>query len=200
MFDNLVDVTEPICQSIDPNLASMTIFDTSGIEAFVTENNPKFSNRIISQLKAYAKSQGFDKNYDPYKAAYKNMPSHAASNPAIKQLYINGHSCYVYKFGMITNGLGIVRDITFYNRNFLDSHPEIVVEKKSDSPDDDKSLADSKALIPVLIDFFKKHPLINPMTFLGDSAFDTIEIYKALFTEESLGFNKAYIPHNKALL
>lgn len=69
MFDNLVDVTEPICQSIDSNLASMTIFDTSGIEAFVTENNPKFSNRIIPQLKAYAKSQGFDQNYDPYKAA-----------------------------------------------------------------------------------------------------------------------------------
>lgn len=197
MFDNLVDVTEPICQSIDTNLASMTIFDTSGIEAFVTENNPKFSNRIISQLKSYTKSQGFDKNYDSYKAAYKNMPSHAAANPAIKQLYINGHFCYVYKFGMITNGLGIVRDITFYNKEFLDSHPEIIIEKKSDSPDEDKSLSDSKALIPVLIDFFKKHPLINTKSFLGDSAFDTIEIYKALFTDESLGFNKAYISLNK---
>lgn len=29
MFDNLVDLTEPICQLIDSNLASMTIFDTS---------------------------------------------------------------------------------------------------------------------------------------------------------------------------
>ena len=86
MFDNLVDVTEPICQSIIP---SMTIFDTSGIEAFATENNPKFSNPIIYHLKAYTKSQGFDKNYDSYKATYKNIPSHAAANPAIKQLYIN---------------------------------------------------------------------------------------------------------------
>lgn len=197
MFDNLVDVTEPICQKIDSHLASMTIFDTSGIEAYVTENNPKFANRIISQLKAYAKVMGYDNNYDPYKAAYKNMPSHASANPAIKQLFINGHFCYVFKFGMITNGLGIVRDITFYNKDFLDSHPDIIVEKKSDSPGEDKSLSDSKALIPVLRDFFKKHPLINPKTFLGDSAFDTIEIYNSLFTDEALGFQKAYIPLNK---
>ncbi len=194
LFDTLVDVTEPICQSIDKDLASMSIFDTSGIEAFVTENNPKFANRVISQLKAYAKAMGYDKSYDPYKAAYHSMPSHASANPAIKQLYINGHFCYVFKFGMITNGLGIVRDISFYNEDFLKAHPDIVIDKKSDSPDEDKSLADSKALIPVLKDFFAKHPLINPKTFLGDSAFDTIEIYKSLFHD--LRFEKAYIPLN----
>ena len=44
MFDHLVDLTEPICQNLDPALASMTIFDTSGIEAWVTENNPKYAN------------------------------------------------------------------------------------------------------------------------------------------------------------
>jgi hypothetical protein len=194
LFDTLVDVTEPICQSIDKDLASMSIFDTSGIEAFVTENNPKFANRIISQLKAYAKALGYNKSYDPYKAAYHSMPSHASANPAIKQLYINGHFCYVFKFGMITNGLGIVRDISFYNEDFLKSHPDIIIDKKSDSPDEDKSLADSKALLPVLKDFFAKHPLINPKTFLGDSAFDTVEIYKSLFQE--LRFEKAYIPLN----
>lgn len=47
----------------------MTIFDSSGIEAFVTENNPKYANRIIRQLKAFAKAHGFDQSYDPYKAA-----------------------------------------------------------------------------------------------------------------------------------
>ena len=52
MFDNLVDLTEPICQAIDSTLASMTIFDTSGIEAWMTENNPKYANRIIKQLKS----------------------------------------------------------------------------------------------------------------------------------------------------
>ena len=51
---------------------------------------------------------------DADKAAYGSMPSHAAANPAIQQMYINGHFCYAFKFGIITNGLGIVRDITFY--------------------------------------------------------------------------------------
>ena len=112
-FDSLVDITEPICQKINESLASMTIFDTSGIEAFVTENNPKYANRIISQLKTFKKAMGLDNSYDPYKAAYKSMPSHAASNQDIKRLYINGHFRYVFKFGIITNGLGIVRDISF---------------------------------------------------------------------------------------
>ena len=124
----------------------------------------------------------------------RSMPSHAAANPAIQQMYINGHFCYAYKFGIITNGLGIVRDITFYNKDFLKAHPDIVVEKKSDSPDEDKSLADSKALIPVLKDFFQKHPLINPKIFLGDAAFDSVEIYKYLLLETP--FDKAYIPLN----
>ena len=111
--DNLVDVTEPICQAIDSAKADMTIFDSSGIEAFVTENNHKYANRIIKQLKAYAKAQGFDKSYDPYKAAYGSMPSHASANPEIKQLYINGHFCYVFKFGIVTNGLGIIATYLF---------------------------------------------------------------------------------------
>ena len=182
MFSRLVDLTEPVCQKIDMQKASMFLFDTSGIEAWVTENNPKYANRIIKQLKAFKKSKGPDDSYDPYKAAYGSMPSHAASNPAIQQMYINGHFCYAFKFGIVTNGLGIVRDISFFNKDFLDAHPDIIIGKKSDSPDEDKSLADSKALIPVLKDFFRKHPLINPKTFLGDAAFDSIE--------------KAYIPLN----
>lgn len=194
IFDTLVDVTEPICQDIDKELAFMSIFDTSGIEAFVTENNPKFANRIISQLKAYAKTKGFDKSYDPYKAAYGSMPSHAAANSSVKQLYINGHFCYVFKFGMITNGLGIVRNIQFYNEQFFKEHLEINVDKKSDSPDEDKSVHDARLLIPTLTDFFTKHPLINPKTFLGDSAFDSVGIYKSLLHD--LHFEKAYIPLN----
>ena len=49
VFDSLVDLTEPICQAIDSAKADMTIFDSSGIEAFVTENNPKYANRIIKR-------------------------------------------------------------------------------------------------------------------------------------------------------
>lgn len=200
VFDKLVDITEPICQSIDSSKADMTIFDSSGIEAYVTENNPKYSNRIIKQLKAYAKAMNFDENYDPYKAAYGSMPSHAASNENIKQLYSNGHFCYAYKFGMIVNGLGIVRNISFYNHDFFDSHPEIVINKKSNSPDEDKSVHDARLLIPTLSDFFKKHPLINPKTFIGDAAFDSVEIYRDLLTDNVFDNNRkfatAYIPLN----
>lgn len=200
IFDKLVDLTEPICQTIDPVKADMAIFDSSGIEAFVTENNPKYANRIIKQLKAYAKANNFDKNYDPYKAAYGSMPSHACANPEIKQLYINGHFCYVSKFGIVTNGLGIIRHISFYNKDFMASHPDIIIEKKSVSPDEDKCVHDSKLLIPTLKDFFSKHPLINPNTFLGDAAFDTAGLYKNLLTGNTFGYNKhftkAYIPLN----
>lgn len=107
----------------------MVLFDTSGIEAWVTEHNPKYANRIIKQLKAFKKAKGMVGSFDPYKAAYGSMPSHAAANPAIQQMYINGHFCYAYKFGIITNGLGIVRDISFYNKGFLDAHPDIIVGK-----------------------------------------------------------------------
>ena len=192
VFDKLVDITEPICRDIDSNLASMLLFDTSGIEAYVTENNPKYANRIIRQLKSYAKSMNFDSSYDPYKVAYASMPTSASSNHEVKQQYINGHFCYAYKFGIITNGLGIVRSIDFYNKSYLSSHPDIVVEKKEKSPDEDKSLADSKALPPTLKDFKTRHPDIKPSIFLGDAAFDTIEIYKSLF--EDFNFQKAFIP------
>ena len=47
VFDNLIDITELICQAIDSEKADMTIFGSSGMEAFVTENNPKYANRII---------------------------------------------------------------------------------------------------------------------------------------------------------
>lgn len=138
----------------------------------VKQNNPKYANRIIKQLKASA-------------------------NPEIKQLYINGHFCYVFKFGIVTNGLGIIRHISFYNKDFIESHPDIVVEKKTDSPDEDKSVHDSKLLVPTLKDFFAKHPLINPKVFLGDAAFDSVQLYKELLSGDTFGidkhFSKAYI-------
>ena len=56
MFNHLVNLTEPICQKRNPDLAGMTIFDTSGIETWVTGNNPKYANRIIKQLKVFKKS------------------------------------------------------------------------------------------------------------------------------------------------
>lgn len=98
VFENLVDLTEPICQEINS-----------------------------------AKANNFDSNYDPYKAAYSSTTSHASSNNQVKLLYVDGHFCYVYKIGIITNGLGIIRHLDFYNRDFLIKHPELEPNKKSNS-------------------------------------------------------------------
>ncbi len=206
-FDHLVDLTEPILQEIDSPKASMCIFDTTGLEAYVTENNPKYANQKIRQLKAWAKSKGLD-SYDPYKAAYGSMPTHASANDEIKQQYLNGHFCYAYKAGVLTNGLGVIRAIEFYDKDYFTSHPGIELYKKTDAPDEDKSVGDARLLIPLLKDFFLKHPLINPKTFLGDAAFDSIEIYKALLSGDTFGhtpddkariFEKAYIPLRSGL-
>ena len=206
-FDSLVDLTEPILQEIDAEKASMSVFDTTGLEAYVTENNPKYANQKIRQLKAWVKAKGLD-SYDPYKAAYGSMPTHASANDEIKQQYLNGHFCYAYKAGVMTNGLGIIRAIEFYDKDYFSSHPEIERYKKTDAPDEDKSVGDARLLLPLLKDFFRKHPLINPKTFLGDAAFDSIEIYKALLSGDTFDrnpdgtariFEKAYIPLRSGL-
>ena len=191
MFHNMVDYTEPICQAIDANLAQMLTFDTSGIELYVKENNPKTLNSLIRSLKTYYKGKP---EVDPYKMAYGLMPSQAVSAPDAKQQYINGHFCYADKFAMLTNGLGIVRHIAFLDDDFKAAHPEISVDKKSDSPDEDKSIGDSSALKPILSDFFNLHPGFHPDTFLGDSAFDTIETYG--FLKNEFHFSKVLIPYN----
>ena len=83
MLQNMVDFTEPICQKIDSILADVLTFDTSGIELFVKENNPKPLNALIKQLKTYYKDRP---DVDPHKMAYGLMPSQAASCPDAKQL------------------------------------------------------------------------------------------------------------------
>ncbi len=150
MFSSLVEFTEPICQSIDKSLADTLTFDTSGIELYVTENNPKTLNALIKKLKAYYKDKP---EVNPYNMAYGLRPPVAASCPDAKQQYINGHFCYADKFGILTNGLGIVRHIVFLDDDFKEAHPEMPVEKRSDSPDLDKSVGDSSSLKPALYDF-----------------------------------------------
>lgn len=192
MFQQMVDYTEPICQLIDSSLAQILTFDTSGIELYVTENNPKTLNSLIKKLKAFYKD---NPDVDPYKMAYGLMPPQAAASSDAKHMYINGHFCYADKFAILTNGLGIVRHISFIDDDtFKSSHPELIVEKKTDSPDEDKSVGDASALFPVLSDFFSLHPDFHPDTFLGDSAFDSADIYGSLFND--FHFSKALIPYN----
>ncbi len=192
MFQKMVDYTEPICQAIDASLAQMLTFDTSGIELYVTENNPKMLHSLIRRLKTFYKNRP---DVDPYQMAYTLMPSQAASCPEVKQMYINGHFCYADKFAILTNGLGIVRHISFLDDDaFKSAHPELPVEKKPDSPVEDKSVGDSSSLVPVLTDYFSLHPDFHPDIFLGDASFDSAELYGALFHD--FHFSKALIPYN----
>ena len=54
-------------------------------------------------------------------------------------------------------------------------------------------------------DFFRKHLLINPLTFLVDTAFDSVEIYTVLLSGDMFCykedgteriFDRAFIPMN----
>jgi hypothetical protein len=191
LFNSLVDVTEPLCRKINKELAATIAFDTSGIEANVTENNPKYMNTLLRKLKAFYKDKP---DVDVYKMIYSLMPSHAVANFDVKQLQINGHFCYALKFALITNGLGVPRHIAFVDNEFKKNHPEIPVEKKSDSPDEDKSIGDGRLLKPVLSDYFKAHKGFIYDTFLGDSAFDSYDAYPFLLNE--CKFKRALIPLN----
>lgn len=152
----------------------MLVFDTSGIELYVTENNPMIG---------------------PYQMAYVLMPSQAESCPNAKQMYINEHFCYADKFAVVTNGLGVVRHIAFLDDvAFKASYLEFRVTKKSNSPLEDKSIGDSTTLAPVLKDFFGLHPDFHPSVFLRDSAFDSADTYGLLSND--LHFSKVLIPYN----
>ena len=190
MFQNLSDITAPICRELDEKKASYLIFDTTGIEPEVKENNPKFLNAKLALAKSYAKN---NPNYDPYKGVYGLLPDEAECAPMARQQHINGHYCYSYKAGIITDGLGIVRHIAFFDDDFRKKHPEAVTPK-TDDPDKDKEIGDSTALRPVLEDFFRLHPNQKFSTFLGDAAFDSYDNFAML--KNGFGFERACIPLN----
>ena len=190
VFENMVEITEPICREIDAKKADYLIYDPTGIEAHVAENNPKFLNTKLNQAKKLSKK---NPNLNPHNLAYSMMPESAAANPFVNQQYINGHFCYANKAGIITNGLGIVRGISFFDEEFKRRHPE-VVSKKTDNPELDKEIGDSTSLKPVLSDFFNAHPTFSFKTFLGDSAFDKYDHYTML--RDEFKFDRVAIPLN----
>ena len=181
-FHKLVEVTEPICRKINDELSSTLIYDTSGIEAYVKENNPKFINSEIKKVKY------FDKDISTANAAgivYKNLPKTASANSDVKKTYINGHFCYAYKFGILTNGLGIIRELTFLKD--LDS--------QSDDPEEEKYNSDTHSLKPIINSFIKDNSKYNFHTFIADSEFDNYYNYTYLLKD--LEFEKAIISLNK---
>ena len=190
MFQHLSELTAPICRELDEKKASYLIFDTTGIEPEVKENNPKFFNTKLQLAKTFAKN---NPGYDPYKAVYGLLPDEAESAPMARQQHINGHYCYSYKAGIVTDGLGIVRHIAFFDDDFRKAHPEVVTPK-TDDPDKDKEIGDSTALKPVLDDFFRLHPQQKFSTFLGDAAFDSYDNYTIL--KNDFGFKRVCVPLN----
>lgn len=124
---------------------------------------------------------------------YSLLPSESKTNPEIRQQYINGHFCYAAKAAIVTNGLGIARHISVFDRNFRVKHPE-TVKKRTDNPDTDKEIGDCAALRPVLSDFFAAHKEIYFSTFIADSACDSYDNYAMLKNE--FGFSRAVIPMN----
>jgi hypothetical protein len=191
MFEKLVEVTEPICRELDAKKADYLIYDTTGIEPNVAENNPKFLNAKLNQAKQAARQ---NPELNAYALAYSSMPDTADANPLAKQQYINGHFAYAFKAGILTNGLGIVRGISFFDDNFKRMHHE-KVSQKTDNPELDKEIADSISLKPVLADFFEAHPAFSYKTFLGDSSFDSYDTYTML--RDDFHFDRMAIALNK---
>ena len=191
VFERLVDMTEPICAEMDKALADMLVYDTTGIESYVAENNPKFAQAKVRQAMAYSK---IDPTFDPDVGRTAFMPECAASNPAVKQQYINGHFCYAQKAAVVANGLGIVRHLELFDEDFKKAHPEMQIEKRTNHPEIDKEIGDSTSLKPVLMDFKTAHPTFHYSVFSADSAFDSYENFSFLLNEYK--FQKAVVPLN----
>lgn len=190
LFENLVDITAPICKEINAKKSQYLIFDTTGIEPAVKENNPKFFNTKLNAAKKLKKS---NENFDPYKGVYKLLPDEAEKASNAKHQYINGHFCYAFKSAIVTDGLGIIRSIAFLDEDFKKDHSDIV-SQKTDDPEKDKEIGDSKLLKPVLSDLFASHPNLSFSTFIGDSAFDSYDNYSMLKNE--FNFSRVCVPIN----
>lgn len=166
-FHAMVDLTEPICQKLDKEAAKALIIDTTGIEVYVKENNPKFFNSIVKLLENYYKSRGMDYSQtDIYKAAWAQMPKQAESNSEAKLQYINGHFTYALKGAIMCNASGIIRHMEFCD-SFVDDNTESL------DPEVAKYNSDIKIFKPALDHFFERHPSSNFRYIIGDSGFDS---------------------------
>jgi len=199
LFNSLVPNIIDICNKFNnllPNNSPykdrnfMLVYDTSGLKPKVKENNPKTLVSEINKQKSYAKATN-KKNHNAYAAAYKNMPKFAEANPNIKLDFVNGHFGYFYKFGILTNGLGIPLGINFFDEKFYSS-----IEQEFETPEDQKYAYDNASLKSVVGPFMhnlKSKSNFKFKTFLGDSEFDSYENFGLL---KQLNFEKVFIPLN----
>ena len=189
IFNNLVNLTEPICRKMGENFASHLIYDTSGIIPYVKENNDKFFNRHLKNIKKANKGKSIE---DIHKIAYGTMPKQSSVDEDIKFFYVNGGFHYAHKFGLFTNAFGIVRHIAFVDKEFIEKNPL----SHTNSPEEDKTLGDSTLLEPMLNNFYRvMNPKFKFHTFLADSALDKYEHYPMLMKQ--FNFNRVLIPINR---
>lgn len=151
-------------------------------------------NSWVKWPRSHAPLQSLIRLLIPSGGAAALLPKTAASNPAVKQQYINGHFCYAQKAGIISNGLGIVRHLELFDEDFKTAHPEMQIEKRTKHPEIDKEIGDSTSLKPILLDFKAAHPEFRYSTFAADSAFDSYDNFAFLLNE--YGFQKAIVPLN----
>lgn len=175
MFHNLVDITEPMCHEINKHFASVLISDTTGFEASVKENNPKYHQTLVNNAKKLGKLKN-DKNFNPEKHANSQMPKKSSANSDIKLTYLNGHFGFYLKSNIVTNGLGVVRHIDFYDEDM----------DFSTSPTDAKDKYDATTLIPVLENYYARHFSFKYIYFLGDAGFDASDNYAYLVKYRNL--------------
>lgn len=196
LFDIMVTESVVICDKMNDslpeddknkNLNGLLVYDTTGVEPVVKENNPKFINSEIKRQKQYAKYYK-NKDYNVYAAAYKTLPKQSSANPAIKLDFVNAHFCYAYKIGLLTNGWGIPLAVNFFDEDFY----EPFKDKEFSTPEEQKFSYDNASLIPVLNSFLQKHPA-QFSSFAGDSEFDSYDNYSYL---KNSGFTKVFIPIN----
>lgn len=102
--------------------------------------------------------------------------------------FVNGHFGYFYKFGPLTNGLGIPLCIHFFDGDFYSS-----IKTDFNSPEEQKYEFDNASLKPVLKPFLDSFTTFRFRRFLGDSEFDSYENFGFL---NSYNFKKAFIPLN----
>jgi hypothetical protein len=200
LFDNLSNKVMGIFSEYNESLpddsphkglSETLVDDTTGLKPKVKENNPKtLQSQINKQIdyKKFLESQGKDKGFNVYAAAFNNMPKVAGANESIRLGYANGHFAYFYKFGILTNGFGIPLHLHFFDDAFYKNLPAVF-----DSPEEQKYVYDNASLHPVLSSFYKRVGNNRFSTFLGDSEFDSYDNYRFL---KELGFSKVLIPLN----
>ena len=189
LLHNLVDTTNPMIKQIQPFLSSILISDTTGFEAYVTENNPKFYPSLLRTSKNLSKVID-DKDFDPEKHARSQCPKCAHSNPDITLSFLNNHFGYYLKANIVTDGLGIIRHIDFYDEEM----------DFSSGPNSAKNKYDSKTLIPVLENYFTKHPTFNYDYFIADAGFDSGDNYEYLIKDRNLSPIIPINPRNESNL